>query len=331
MAMNVEGTVEGDEQADQSNSGTRTPAITAVICTHNRYDVLPDAIESLSLQSLARDEIEVLIVDNSSDIQTQRDYWGTHEPPPNGRLLVETTPGLSRARNAALRSARAPVVAYIDDDAIALSDWCASIVETFRDRPDAGIVGGPVEPIWPDSAPTWLHKWQRGFLTIVDLGDELRPLQDGEWLAGTNIAFQAAALKRAGGFNEGLGRTGAALLSNEELVVSRKIRDSGLQAYYDPRARVMHRVHADRVTQRWLRQRVCWQAVSDLLADGEKPPRKECWAEMATYLSGLPVEMRGLRGLFYDVPDAENFYLQCRALEALMHLALHEAEDPERE
>ena len=42
-------------------------------------------------------------------------------------------------------------------------------------------------------------------------------------------------------------------------------------------------------------------------------------------------EMRGLRGLFYDVPDAENFYLQCRALEALMHLALHEAEDPERE
>src|SRR6202035_1229933 len=93
------------------------------------------------------------------------------------------------------------------------------------------------EPIWPDSAPTWLHKWQQGFLTIVDLGDDLRPLQDGEWLAGTNIAFQAAALKRAGGFSENLGRTGTSLLSNEELVVSRKIRDSRLQAYYHPRAR----------------------------------------------------------------------------------------------
>jgi hypothetical protein len=76
---------------------------------------------------------------------------------------------------------------------------------------------------------------------------------------------------------------------------------------------------------------VCWQAVSDLLAGNEMPSREESWSEMARYLSGLPVEMRGLRGLFYDVPDSENFYLQCRALEALMHLALHEAEDPERE
>src|SRR5438132_14056310 len=118
MAMNIEGALEGDEQADQPNPGTLGPAITAVICTHNRYDVLPDAIESLNLQSLPRKKIEILIVDNSSDIQTQKDYWGTHEPPPNVRLLVEATPGLSRARNAALRSARAPVMAYTADDAI---------------------------------------------------------------------------------------------------------------------------------------------------------------------------------------------------------------------
>src|ERR1700731_2962655 len=187
--MNVAVAETGNEQADSKLAPC--PMIAAVICTHNRYDVLSDAIESLRLQSLPRDEIEILIVDNSSDIQTQSDYWDAHVPPSNARLLVETTPGLSRARNAALRSARAPVIAYLDDDAIALSDWCASIVETFRDHQDAGIVGGPVEPIWPDSAPTWLHKWQKGFLTIVDLGDELRPLQDGEWLAGTNIAFQA--------------------------------------------------------------------------------------------------------------------------------------------
>lgn len=304
--------------------------ITAVICTHNRYDVLPDAIESLTAQSLAADAIEILVVDNSSDLVAQKDYWSSHDLPANATLLVETVPGLSRARNIALREARAPIIAYLDDDAIALPDWCASIVEAFLTYENAGIVGGPVEPIWPEAAPSWLHRWQQGFLTIVDYGSDLRILGEGEWLAGTNIAFRASALKETGGFNEALGRTGSTLLSNEELAVTRKIMESGLRAYYLPQARVMHRVHEERATQRWLRQRVCWQAVSDLLSGAQRPTREQCWSDIATYLTTLPVEMRGMRGFFLDTPDSETFYSQCRALEALMHLALNEADDPER-
>ena len=327
-------TLDGNLQREQqplSGHALPDPEITTVICTHNRYEVLPDAIESLMSQSLDPNAIEILVVDNSSDIAAQRQYWSMHELPPNGTLLVEATPGLSRARNVALREARAPVIAYLDDDAIALADWCAAIVQAFRAHEDAGIVGGPVEPIWPETAPTWLHKWQQGFLTIVDYGSDFRPLQEGEWLAGTNIAFRAEALRETGGFNEVLGRTGSALLSNEELAVSRKIADMGFHAYYLPEARVMHRVHAERVTQRWLRQRVCWQAVSDLLSGAQRPQREQCWIDMARYLESLPVEMRGLRGFFLDTPDPESFYAQCRALEALMHLALNEAEDPEHE
>ena len=104
-----------------------------------------------------------------------------------------------------------------------------------------------------------------------------------------------------------------------------------LMALAPPHARVMHRVHAERATQRWLRQRVCWQAVSDLLSGAQRPAREQCWNDMASYLVSLPIEMRGMRGFFLDTADPEIFYSQCRALEALMHLALNEAEDPERE
>lgn len=321
----------GEQPDADGSSGQPNQQITAVICTHNRYDVLPDAIESLMSQSLPAEAIEILVVDNSSDVAAQRDYWNVHALPANATLLVETTPGLSRARNMALREARAPVIAYLDDDAIAMPDWCASIVEAFDTYADAGIVGGPVEPIWPESAPSWLHKWQQGFLTIVDYGSDLRVLGEGEWLAGTNIAFRTPALRESGGFNEALGRTGSTLLSNEELAVTRRIRESGLQAYYLPQTRVMHRVHGERATQRWLRQRVCWQAVSDLLSGAPRPAREQCWTDMASYLGNLPIEMRGMRGFFLDTSDPENFYSQCRALEALMHLALNEADDPERE
>jgi len=323
MAIDNAGEFAGTAQAG-------LPAITAVVCTHNRYDVLSDALGSLETQSLAPEAIEILVVDNSTDLESRSSYWPTHKLPGNARLIVNEKPGLSRARNTALREARAPIIAYMDDDAIAMPGWCASIMDTFGSLADAGIVGGPVEPMWPGQAPAWLHKWQRGFLTIVDHGEHRRALKDGEWLAGTNIAFRKSALEAAGGFDEALGRIGMSLLSNEELVVAARIKEGGLNAYYDPAAKVLHRVHGDRATQQWLRRRVSWQAVSDLLAGTPKFEGERCWQRLAEYLRLLPPEMRGVRGLFLDVADAELFYKQCEALEAVMYLALNDGRDPEK-
>jgi glycosyltransferase involved in cell wall biosynthesis len=304
--------------------------ITAVICTHNRYDVLPDAISSLQSQAMDANALEILVIDNSTDHAAQENFWKNYGLPSNARLIVDKVPGLSRARNTALREARAPIIAYIDDDAVAMAGWADAIATVFDTHEKAGIAGGPVEPIWPSEAPKWLHKWQRGFLTIVDHGKEARALETREWLAGTNIAFRTSVLREVGGFNESLGRVGSSLLSNEELVISEKIKEKGFGAYYTPDARVMHRVHADRVTQQWLRKRIGWQAVSDQLAASSDTTADRCWSEIAEYLSTLPPEMRGIRSLFLDTQDPEMFYMQCRALEALMHLALHHAKDPER-
>ena len=310
---------------------TATPQITAVICTYNRYDVIADAVASLRAQSVGPADLEILIVDNSSDTDCRSEYWGGRELPQNARLLINERAGLSRARNHALREARAPIVAFLDDDAVAAPDWCSSIIEVFQDRADAGIVGGPVEPVWEGTEPNWLHKWQRGFLSIIDFGDSFRALGQREWLAGTNIAFRASALETIGGFDEGLGRIGSLLLSNEELVVTRKILDLGFRSYYTPRARVMHRVRGARATQQWVRQRACWQIVSDLLANNERLNDRQCWSELSAYFERLPLEFRGVRGLFLDVDDSNSFYLQCRALGALMHLMLNQAKDPEPE
>jgi glycosyltransferase involved in cell wall biosynthesis len=313
-----------------SQTGSVTPAVTAVICTYNRYDVLSDAIGSLEAQSLAPEALEILVVDNSSDQDGQAAFWSRYKLPANARLIVDKTPGLSRARNTGLRECQAPVVAYMDDDAIAMPEWCASIVDSFASLADAGIVGGPVEPMWPGEAPVWLHKWQRGFLTIVDHGDTRRALKDGEWLAGTNIAFRKAALEAGGGFNEALGRIGLSLLSNEELAVAAKIKALGYASYYDPASKVLHRVHGERATQHWLRKRVCWQAVSDLLTATPKLEGERCWQKLADYLMQIPPEMRGVRGLFLDTPDPDLFYKQCEALEAVMYLALNDGHDPEK-
>jgi hypothetical protein len=42
-------------------------ALSAVICTHNRYDLLPEAIEPLVKEDVPADLFEIIVVDNSLD------------------------------------------------------------------------------------------------------------------------------------------------------------------------------------------------------------------------------------------------------------------------
>ena len=48
------------------------PKISVVICTFNRHDILLEAIMSIELQDLPGQEYELIIVDNSDDIQAPR-------------------------------------------------------------------------------------------------------------------------------------------------------------------------------------------------------------------------------------------------------------------
>ena len=43
--------------------------ITAAVCTYDRYDLLPKAIDSLTRQSLNSSQYRILVIDNSPDHQ----------------------------------------------------------------------------------------------------------------------------------------------------------------------------------------------------------------------------------------------------------------------
>jgi glucosyl-dolichyl phosphate glucuronosyltransferase len=306
--------------------------ISVIVCTYNRYDVLPDALVGLEQQTLPRAQYEVIVVDNSSDQAAQRRFWRRSQQKFAVTLKTQAELGLSKARNAGLRSATTPLVAFIDDDAVASAAWLEALVRLFAEEPGAGIGGGPVAPIWPGAEPPWLHPWLSGYFTIVDRGTSRRRLDEGEWLAGTNIAFRRDLLEQAGGFDEALGRKGACLLSNEELEITRRIGALGYAPYYEPAALVHHRVHRERVSQAWLRRRAAWQAISNaLLPDAsENCERQRCWDAIADYALRVPPEMRTLRGFFFDTDDGETMQRQCAAVTALLSLLMFDAGDPER-
>jgi GT2 family glycosyltransferase len=251
------------------------PVLSAVICTYDRYDLLPEAIESLRRQDTPAGALEIIVVDNSPD-QTAAAAFGCRYRGVTGlTYLIEARPGLSNARNVAVTAARSAIIAFIDDDARAAPGWASALIAAhavYEGR--VGIVGGRVVPRWLGERPAWLGPKLRGYLSLLDLDGERRELPEGSPLLGCNLSFDKNALIAAGGFATGLGRIGpqTTLLSNEEIDVEARIRRAGKIAVYAPDAVVEHLIHAERLTQNWFRRRAAWQAVSDLLVRPDEAP-----------------------------------------------------------
>ncbi len=296
-----------------------TPRITAAICTYNRYDTLPRAIASLVAQAMPAEDFEVLVIDNSPDHAHSETVSEAFRNIANLRWVIEKTPGLSNARNVATRLARAPLIAFMDDDAVASAGWLEALEKAFAEfGAVAQVVGGRVDPIWAIPQPSWLPDSLLGNVSVVNWGGAARFAAPSEWVAGTNIAFRVEALKAAGGFSVHLGRTrgGQALLSNDETDVIERLAAQGGRLVYAPEAVVDHLVPAERLTQTWFRRRTAWQAVSDYLLDSarvfEKAPGY--WRGVTAFYARLPPKYRSPRGLYVEQDDPEMFKMQLSAI-----------------
>lgn len=295
------------------------PIISACICTYDRYDLLPKAVDSLLNQSLEKELYKIIIVDNSPDLEKAQNFSKKYQNFSNIIYIIEKEPGLSNARNVALNICETEYIAYMDDDAIATFDWLKNLLygfETFS--PDVAVVGGKVEPIFEVEPPLWLHDSLLSFLSIVDWGGNARIAEPSEWFAGTNIAFHTKTLLELGGFNVKLGRigSGASLLSNEEIQVIKLIRSQNKKLVYVPEAAVKHLVESKRLTQEWFRKRVAWQAVSDFMSDFNTALNrvKNGWDWVMEYFFKLPPKLRNINSLYINTDSPELFRHQLDAI-----------------
>jgi len=88
-----------------------TETISVIIPTWNRAGMIPRALDSVMVQTLAADE--VIVVDDGSTDDTvdfiRRAYPGV-------RLLVQAHGGVSAARNCGIREAAGNWLAFLDSD-----------------------------------------------------------------------------------------------------------------------------------------------------------------------------------------------------------------------
>lgn len=222
-------------------------ALGVIVCTRDRPEALDSCLQALRAQH--RPAGELLVVDNSG-CGSAREVVQRHD---GVRYVHEPRPGLSVARNAGLRHATRPLVAFTDDDVRVHPSWAAELVEAFARHPDASAVTGLVLPAALDTEAERFFQFEMGGFGIRHVPVRFDARFFGSTLAigpqvwrigaGANMAFRREVFGRVGGFDERLG-AGAAGCSEDSELWYRVLAGGGV-CVYEPRAVAFHHHRAD--------------------------------------------------------------------------------------
>jgi GT2 family glycosyltransferase len=175
------------------------------------------------------------------------------------KYVREPRPGLSRARNTALRHAAGEILAFSDDDVLVDRRWLDSILRGFARTDGVGCVTGliasaslehPAEQYF-DGRVSWSANCEHRLFRLEPGPDDppLHPYNAGTFGAGANMAFRTAALQQTGPFDERLG-AGTPAAGGEDLDMFVRVLRAGWVIGYEPAALVWH---AHRVDEQSLR------------------------------------------------------------------------------
>lgn len=233
------------------------PAFSVVIGTVHRPELAAAAVRSVLAGSWT--DLEVLVIDQSRDDRTRAAMAGIADP----RLVYvhADAMGLSRARNLGAARARAPLLAFLDDDAVAEPGWLAAFADAFADDPRAGIVGGRLLPRWEASCPAWFPQAHGHLLGLYDIGDTRSDFPGRDLPMGGNFAIARDVLRAVDGFDLRLGYDAARrsrAIAGEDTALAQRVRAAGLRLVYEPRATARHLVPAAKLRCAYYLRRMYW-------------------------------------------------------------------------
>ncbi|MCF2970776.1 glycosyltransferase [Synechococcus sp. Nb3U1] len=223
------------------------PSVTVAICTRDRPQDLNQCLRSLL--KLDYPSLEILVVDNApSDNKTEnlvRDQY------PQIRYIQEPQPGLSSARNRAIRETDTDILAFTDDDVVVDKNWVHELSRVFQLHPDVMAVTGLIAPYELETEAQILFERRNGFgrgfqraWIQVHTSPE-KPIADtwfltAKWGAGANMAFRHRFFIQEGGFPLALG-AGSPGQGGEDLEMFFRVLKRRYALVYEPRALVWHR------------------------------------------------------------------------------------------
>lgn len=228
----------------------KIPFVSVLICSLNGEKHISDCLDSLKEQTYGRKNFEIIVIDDGSTDDTSaiaRAY--------EARVIrFETNRGIPVARNAGLSNAKGKIVAFIDDDCIANSNWLENLVLPFKDKTIVAAGGkilafslatiserymeatGYGNPARALKSPMGGLMWRLFgyFATMTSPIMFEKEIVSVLAIYTANAAYRKNFLLEVGGFDE-------SLKTNEDSDISARLRVNGGRIIYVPNAIVKHR------------------------------------------------------------------------------------------
>jgi GT2 family glycosyltransferase len=218
--------------------------VSVIICAYSndRWNDLVEAVRSIQKQELPPKET-VVVIDHNTGLykKASAELQST--------IVVENTQnrGASGARNAGVKASSGRILAFLDDDAIAASDWIKKGVGSYDDPNLLGVVGY-VRPLWMSHKPAWFPAefyWVVG-ASFKGLPEVTATVRNG-WT--NNMSVLRSVFESIGGFRTGFGKTGAVSSPEDTDLCIRALQAKPDGKWlYRPDVIVDHKVPADRAT-----------------------------------------------------------------------------------
>jgi glycosyltransferase involved in cell wall biosynthesis len=228
------------------------PDLSVIICTRDRSELLRNTLGSIVQQQCAPWIVEIVVVDNGSTDDTKEVVSSFADKGVTVKYLYEPQQRIGHIRSVGFEASEGRYIAYLDDDAVPVQGWCATVCKTLEQleqssRHSVGALGGPIEPVFEGGRPQWFSSDFDWVYAIVDLGTHRRQFPKGGFPVSANMAL-LRSVHLANPWDDS-----ARMCEDADLC--RRIEDKGLQLIYVPEMKVYHYISERRLTHDWLANR----------------------------------------------------------------------------
>ena len=169
------------------------PRLSVAMSVFNNAPYLARAIESILAQSFG--DFEFQIVDDGSNDGSAEIIEGFAALDPRIRATHQPHCGLVASLNTMIAAARAPLIARMDGDDIALPERFAAQIAYLDDHPDVGVVGTACTSIEESGAVS-----SRTFDDVLSPEVLLEDLKNGSPLCHPSVIMRRAPVLKVGGY-----------------------------------------------------------------------------------------------------------------------------------
>lgn len=198
--------------------------LSVIVPCYNSAGYLEKLLRALQKQTLTKEKLEIIIVDDGSTDQTASllaNYPFTY--------LFQKNKGAGAARNLGAKKAKGEIFLFVDSDCVVSKNWAEKHLENHEKYQDFAIIGGGVKKPKESS----LIGWSDFFSSWFNAHEDLKKHEVKEYLPSLNLSVERKAFDRIGGFWQ-------KKMTGEDVDFCFRARRAGMKILFDPSLAVYH-------------------------------------------------------------------------------------------